>query len=147
MPSSTPLRSPRALAGLGLRSPHIHEILATRPPVGWLEVHSENYFAPGGSGSTTGLQTIDYDYHLRGWLTGINAPNGVASLNTAQNDLFALSLQYENDGTYFDGNLRRQLWISAPPSGAGGAAKQFTYSYNHANRLTQASRLVLLTFQ
>ena len=50
MPSSAPLRSPRALAGLGLRTPHIHEILATRPPVGWLEVHSENYFAPGGSG-------------------------------------------------------------------------------------------------
>ena len=95
--------------------------------------------APGTSSTTTALQTIDYDYHLRGWLTGINAPNGVASLNTAQNDLFALSLQYEADGKYFDGNLRKQLWISNPVANSGKiVAKQFTYDYNHANRLTQA---------
>ena len=35
-------------AGIGLRAPHHHEILATAPAVGWLEAHSENYFADGG---------------------------------------------------------------------------------------------------
>jgi uncharacterized protein (UPF0276 family) len=36
-----------ACAGIGLRSAHVHEILATRPALGWVEVHSENYFGRG----------------------------------------------------------------------------------------------------
>lgn len=32
-------------AGIGLRLPHIAEVVATRPPVGWLEVHPENFLA------------------------------------------------------------------------------------------------------
>ena len=35
-------------AGIGLRAPHYREILDTRPDIGWLEVHSENYFSRGG---------------------------------------------------------------------------------------------------
>ena len=35
-------------AGIGFRSPHYAEIVATRPPVGFLEVHAENYMAGGG---------------------------------------------------------------------------------------------------
>lgn len=37
-----------ARAGLGLRSAHIQSILDTHPPLGWLEVHTENYFSKGG---------------------------------------------------------------------------------------------------
>jgi uncharacterized protein (UPF0276 family) len=37
-----------AQAGIGLRALHYLEVLETRPPVGWLEVHSENYFGAGG---------------------------------------------------------------------------------------------------
>ncbi len=36
-----------ASAGIGLRSAHVHEILETRPALGWVEVHSENYFGRG----------------------------------------------------------------------------------------------------
>jgi uncharacterized protein (UPF0276 family) len=36
-------------AGIGLRATHHHEIVARRPPIGWLEAHSENYFARGGA--------------------------------------------------------------------------------------------------
>lgn len=32
-------------AGIGLRLPHIAEIVATRPKVGWLEIHPENFLA------------------------------------------------------------------------------------------------------
>jgi uncharacterized protein (UPF0276 family) len=35
-------------AGIGLRAPHVREVLETRPPVPWFEIHSENYFADGG---------------------------------------------------------------------------------------------------
>ncbi len=37
-----------AVAGIGLRAPHIAQILRERPALGWVEVHSENYFADGG---------------------------------------------------------------------------------------------------
>jgi len=36
-------------AGIGLRGPHMQELLETRPDVGWLEVHSENFFGDGGA--------------------------------------------------------------------------------------------------
>lgn len=32
-------------AGIGLRLPHIQELVATLPPVGWLEIHPENFLA------------------------------------------------------------------------------------------------------
>jgi hypothetical protein len=38
-----------ASAGIGLRAVHHDALLAERPPVGWLEAHSENYFADGGA--------------------------------------------------------------------------------------------------
>src|SRR5712672_3296290 len=31
--------------GVGLRLPHLVEVVATRPPVGWLEIHPENFMA------------------------------------------------------------------------------------------------------
>jgi hypothetical protein len=37
-----------ANAGIGLRAPHYRAIIESRPPVGWLEAHSENYFGDGG---------------------------------------------------------------------------------------------------
>ena len=38
-----------ARAGIGLRAVHHDALLAERPAVGWLEAHSENYFADGGA--------------------------------------------------------------------------------------------------
>ncbi|WP_429107428.1 MNIO family bufferin maturase [Aeromonas media] len=38
------------LIGIGLRPPHYDEIRQTLPGVGWLEVHSENYFERHGKG-------------------------------------------------------------------------------------------------
>ena len=32
-------------AGVGLRLPHIAEVVATRPPIGWFEIHPENFLA------------------------------------------------------------------------------------------------------
>lgn len=39
---------PRA-TGIGLRAPHYRDLLEARPAIGWLEVHSENYFGEGGA--------------------------------------------------------------------------------------------------
>jgi uncharacterized protein (UPF0276 family) len=37
-----------SLAGIGLRAAHYRAFLGGRPAIGWLEVHSENYFGAGG---------------------------------------------------------------------------------------------------
>lgn len=37
-----------ACAGIGLRPPHHARVLAERPDLGWVEVHSENFFCAGG---------------------------------------------------------------------------------------------------
>jgi uncharacterized protein (UPF0276 family) len=37
-----------ARAGVGLKPEHFQEILATKPAVGFFEVHAENYMVPGG---------------------------------------------------------------------------------------------------
>ena len=33
--------------GIGLRAPHVDEMIAARPDVAWLEVHAENYMGGG----------------------------------------------------------------------------------------------------
>jgi len=38
-----------AHAGIGLRAPHIAQVMEHLPPVTWFEVHSENYFVQGGA--------------------------------------------------------------------------------------------------
>ena len=39
----TTIREIQRFAGIGLRLPHIAEVVATRPAVGWLEIHPENF--------------------------------------------------------------------------------------------------------
>ena len=53
---------PRA-AGIGLRAPHLAAIEAERPPIAWLEVHSENYFVDGGP-ALRALQRLRCDYPI-----------------------------------------------------------------------------------
>lgn len=60
--ASTPEPIP-ARAGIGLRAPHVRELLERRPAAAWLEVHSENYFAPGGR-AVAELDRVRRDYPL-----------------------------------------------------------------------------------
>jgi hypothetical protein len=50
-------------AGIGLRAPHCREIIESRPDIGWVEVHSENYFGDGGQPHHF-LERIRADYPL-----------------------------------------------------------------------------------
>jgi len=51
--NDTALRAPvdadRSQVGIGLRQPHYREWAERRPPLGFVEVHSENFFADGGA--------------------------------------------------------------------------------------------------
>jgi hypothetical protein len=60
---------PKALparAGIGLRAPHVDELLATRPAITWLEVHPENYMMGGPARATLDRVRADYPVALHG---------------------------------------------------------------------------------
>jgi uncharacterized protein (UPF0276 family) len=49
-----------ARAGIGLRAPHVAEVMATRPAIAFLEVHTENYL--GGGPAVAALERLRHDY-------------------------------------------------------------------------------------
>jgi len=64
-------------SGIGLRSPHVAEVLVTRPAIGWLEVHAENYM--GGGPSVRALERIrrEYPVSIHGVGLSLGAADGV----------------------------------------------------------------------
>jgi uncharacterized protein len=52
--------------GIGLRAPHVTEVLATRPAIGWLEVHAENYMGEGAPLAALERLRADYPLSLHG---------------------------------------------------------------------------------
>jgi uncharacterized protein len=59
--AKAPRRAPISV-GIGLRGPHMDEVVVTRPAIGWLEVHAENYM--GGGPGPRRLEAIRRDYPL-----------------------------------------------------------------------------------
>ena len=53
-------------AGIGLRTPHYHEVLNTLPKLGWVEVHSENFFGGGAPLRTLSKVREQYPVSLHG---------------------------------------------------------------------------------
>jgi uncharacterized protein len=64
-------------AGVGLRVPHYRRFLDERPPIGWLEVHTENYLARAGWDWHV-LHTLrrDYPVSLHGVGLGLGSAQG-----------------------------------------------------------------------
>jgi uncharacterized protein (UPF0276 family) len=63
-----------ARAGIGLRAPHVAEIVRQRPAVGWLEVHAENYM--GGGPAIRELERVREDFPIS--LHGVGLSLGTA---------------------------------------------------------------------
>ncbi|MFY0604496.1 MAG: hypothetical protein JXQ93_11130, partial [Flavobacteriaceae bacterium] len=83
----------------------------------------------GGLTTASRLQTVDYTYNVRGWLTNINqdAQN--------DNDLFNFSLRYNNptSGTaLYNGNISQASWNTL---NTDSSTKTYTYSYDALNRI------------
>ncbi|MBC7410104.1 MAG: RHS repeat-associated core domain-containing protein [Arcicella sp.] len=82
--------------------------------------------------SVTPLQTVDYNYNIRGWLKAINNP---AILN---DDLFAFAINYNittlGAKPLFNGNISETSWETAND----GKLRSYKFSYDDLNRLTDA---------
>jgi RHS repeat-associated protein len=89
---------------------------------------------------TIGLQTIDYGYNIRGWLTSINRP--ATSYPSYYTSLFTLDLNY-NSGTapMYNGNISNLLCKT--PNDASPRGRGYDYFYDDLNRLTSTSNYLL----
>lgn len=64
-------------SGIGLRTPHVGDIVETRPPVPWLEVHAENYMGGGPAVRTLERLRSDYPISLHGVGLSLGSAGGV----------------------------------------------------------------------
>lgn len=84
--------------------------------------------------NSTTLQTIDYTYHIRGGLKGINL-DASGEANLSGNKLFSFKLGYEEDGSFHDGNIRSQTWVSA----VDNIGRAYFYDYDGASRIVSGT--------
>ncbi|WP_419868726.1 DUF6443 domain-containing protein [Chryseobacterium sp. CT-SW4] len=85
----------------------------------------------GGTVASSPLQTIDYKYNIRGWMTQINDPSNLGT------DLFGYKIKYNNpvytniaSGKY-NGNIAEVDWNVSTE----GVLKRYSYTYDALNRL------------
>lgn len=70
--TTTHAASPRLAlgTGVGLRLPHLAEVVATRPPANWLEIHPENFLA--NAHATELLLSVRQHYEMSVHTVGIS---------------------------------------------------------------------------
>lgn len=88
-----------------------------------------------------GLQKVDYNYNIRGWLRSINNVSSLDEHGDAL-DLFAFKINYnqvENNINYegqalYNGNISETYWRT----GSDDIKRKYGYKYDALNRLTEA---------
>ena len=80
------------------------------------------------------LQTVDYSYHIRGGLRGINL-DANSNPSLAGGKLFSFKLGYEEDNIHFDNNISSQTWLSA----VDNLSRSYSYNYDGASRILGAN--------
>lgn len=77
-PADAPALPAAPQVGIGWRHPHYGELLETRPAVGFLEVHSENFFGAGGAAlATLRAARTHYPLSLHGVGLGLGSAAGI----------------------------------------------------------------------
>lgn len=82
------------------------------------------------------LQSIDYTYNIRGWLTRINQTGNVSAID---GDLFGMELAYNSgSGALYNGNIANISWQQAVGRDGQDKLRTYQYSYDKMNRLKNA---------
>ncbi|AKD02114.1 hypothetical protein PKOR_01870 [Pontibacter korlensis] len=112
-------------------------------------LHSTDYDPVTAQGSF--LQSVDYRYNVRGWLTSINNASLTMDVkNDDSDDVFGMELTYDNPTSlsykngagsvsaargFYNGNISEMVWKSASDKVQRG----YSYDYDRASRLTDAN--------
>jgi RHS repeat-associated protein len=94
----------------------------------------------GGTGGAP-LETIDYTYNIRGWLTGINKDYAIAEYSGSQwTHFFGMYIGYDNaDGKFNTAQKNGQITGVQWKSQGDNTPMKFDYAYDNANRLLAAN--------
>jgi uncharacterized protein len=65
-------------AGIGLRTPHMRDIMTWGPSVGWLEVHAENYMSQGTASAALDKIRTNYPISLHGVGLSLGSAEGIS---------------------------------------------------------------------
>lgn len=86
-----------------------------------------------GTVGAVGLQTVSYDYNVRGWLTAINDVSSTAKLFN-----FKIGYNKPENGAapLYNGNISETQWRTASTD---NSLKAYTYGYDALNRITGAA--------
>ena len=71
-------------AGIGLRAPHLAEVMAARPAAGWLEIHAENYMCGGPAPAALEPIRRDYPISIHGVSLSIGSADGLDERHLAR---------------------------------------------------------------
>ncbi len=83
-----------------------------------------------GNTESQPLQTVDFEYNIRGWLKSIN---DVSSLGS---DLFGFKIEYDSGGNaLYNGNIAKTEWKTANDN----VLRSYMYDYDPLNRITAAT--------
>jgi len=94
------------------------------------------------------LQSIDYRYNIRGWLTSINNSelrNDSGTTNDDGNDLFGIELDYANsvaglgNTPFYNGNISAVRWKSPFTTPGSEDVRSYKYAYDKSDRLKSAT--------
>ncbi len=119
---------------MGRQLSHEHQIRSsTRELLSYLQYDDLGQLRKKYVGNTLHqpLQTVDYDYNVRGWLTQIN---DVAAMGK---DLFAFKINYDRlEGRYdntllYNGNITQSIWKTANDD----TKRSYAYDYDALNRI------------
>lgn len=86
-----------------------------------------------GGSKNSPLQSVNYQYNIRGWLSKVNEPNQLGD------DLFAFELKYNNpEGNQvlpkYNGNISQMDWLSSQDQ----TYRRYSYQYDSLDRLNKA---------
>ncbi|MEX0274708.1 MAG: DUF6443 domain-containing protein, partial [Flavobacteriaceae bacterium] len=102
----------------------------------------------GGAANGNGLQTVDFEYNVRGWLEGINDadPYNSTNLVVGSEDLWGYRIKYndiaDTSKKLYNGNISEVLWDSKtfnPDIPFNPASTKYTFAYDAMNRLLTAT--------
>ncbi|HAF28100.1 MAG TPA: hypothetical protein DCG75_03535, partial [Bacteroidales bacterium] len=88
-----------------------------------------------------GLQNVNFEYNIRGWLTSINDPTELQKPDDPE-DLFAMQLGYNEDiglgaDPQYNGNISAMEWLNSSESVNHG----YAFDYDEVNRLTKGDHI------